>query len=151
MHLILSPRSPRYLPDGFAAVLVGALFSLGSLSLGALPGDANAALGAPTLKWSRCWPGTWCETGWYASPAVADIDGDGQVEVLWGGYTLMAVNGATGEVEWHASSPGGSRLWPSIVIADLDGDGSLEIVTGDGSGYLSVYKGDGSIYPGWPV
>lgn len=151
MHLILSPRSPRYLPDGFAAVLVGAVFSLGSLSLGALPGDANAALGAPTLKWSRCWPGTWCETGWYASPAVADIDGDGQVEVLWGGYTLIAVNGASGAIEWHASSPGGSRLWPSIVVADLDGDGSLEIVTGDGSGYLSVYKGDGSIYPGWPV
>ena len=151
MYSILTPRSPRWLPDGFAEALVAAVLSLGSLSLGALPGDANAALGAPTLKWSRCWPGTWCETGWYSSPAVADIDGDGQVEVLWGGYTLMAVNGATGEVEWHASSPGGSRLWPSIVIADLDGDGSQETVTADGAGYIAVYTGSGASYSGWPV
>ncbi len=109
------------------------------------------SLGAPTLKWSRCWPGPWCETGWYASPAAADIDNDGQVEVLWGGYTLMAVNGSTGAVEWHADSSGGGRLWPSIAIADLDNDGSLEIVTGNGEGYISVYKGNGSAYPGWPV
>ncbi|MEI2741257.1 MAG: FG-GAP-like repeat-containing protein [Candidatus Competibacter sp.] len=112
---------------------------------------ANAALEAPTLKWSSCWPGSWCETGWYASPAVADIDGDGQKEVLWGAYTLMAVNGATGAIKWHASSPGGSRLWPSIVVADLNQDGAVEIVTADGSGYLSVYTGNGTNFPGWPV
>ncbi|HEY4721180.1 MAG TPA: hypothetical protein VII92_05000, partial [Anaerolineae bacterium] len=47
-----------------------------------------------TLKWQRCYPTPpWCETGWYASPAVADVDQDGQFEVLWGGYTLMTVNG----------------------------------------------------------
>jgi hypothetical protein len=113
--------------------------------------DANAALGTPVLKWSRCWPGPWCETGWYASPAAADIDGDGQTELLWGAYTLIAVNGSTGVVEWHASSPGGGRLWPGIVIADLDHNGSLEIVTGNGAGYISVYTGTGSNYPGWPV
>ncbi len=131
-------------------IYIGILF-LGCLCCFAASHDANAAIGAPTLKWSRCWPGSWCETGWYASPAVADIDGDGQKEVLWGGYTLMAVNGATGAVEWHASSPGGSRLWPGIVVADLDNNGSLEIVTGDGSGYISVYTGNGANYLGWPV
>ncbi|HRD66877.1 MAG TPA: FG-GAP-like repeat-containing protein [Candidatus Competibacter sp.] len=63
----------------------------------------------------------------------------------------MAVNGATGAIKWHASSPGGSRLWPGIVVADLDNNGSLEIVTGDGSGYISVYTGNGTNYPGWPI
>ncbi|MEI2697725.1 MAG: VCBS repeat-containing protein [Microthrixaceae bacterium] len=112
---------------------------------------ASAAIGTPTLKWSRCLPGSWCETGWYASPAVADIDNDGQMEVVWGAYTLMAVNGATGAVEWQAASPGGSRLWPSIVIADLDNNGSREIITANGAGYISVYTGKGAKYPGWPV
>jgi hypothetical protein len=32
----------------------------------------------PMLKWQHggCFS-SWCETGWYASPAVADFDGDG--------------------------------------------------------------------------
>lgn len=108
------------------------------------------ALGTPTLKWSRC-PAWYCETGWYASPAVADIDNDGQVEVLWGGYTLLAVNSSTGAIEWYANSPGGGRLWPSIVVADIDDNGEWEIVTGNGEGYISVYNGNGSVHPGWPV
>ncbi|HLF25161.1 MAG TPA: FG-GAP-like repeat-containing protein [Anaerolineae bacterium] len=109
-----------------------------------------SSLAAPTFKWSRC-PPAYCETGWYASPAAADIDGDGQVEVVWGGYTLMAVNGATGAIEWTAAAPGGGRLWPGIVVADLEPDGDLEIVTGNGSGYITIYNGNGSIHPGWPI
>jgi hypothetical protein len=143
-------RPPGNQPLTSRLTLIG-IFLLGYLLFLTTFRDADAAIGAPTLKWSRCWPGSWCETGWYASPAVADIDGDGQKEVLWGGYTLMAVSGATGAVKWHASSPGGSRLWPGIVVADLDNDGSLEIVTGDGSGYISVYTGTGANYPGWPI
>lgn len=34
---------------------------------------------APFLKWQKggCYP-SWCETGWYSSPAPADLDGDGE-------------------------------------------------------------------------
>ena len=61
--------------------------------------DARAGLPAPpAFKWQRC-PAAFCETGWYASPAAADVDGDGQVDALWGGYTLMAVNGSSGALE----------------------------------------------------
>ena len=137
-------------PPVFHLIFIGLLW-LGCFCFFTVSHDADAAIGVPTLKWSRCWPGPWCETGWYASPAVADIDGDGQQEVLWGGYTLMAVNGVTGTVKWHASSPGGSRLWPGVVVADLDNNGTREIVTGDGSGYISVYTGNGANYPGWPI
>ena len=33
-------------------------------------------LSAPVLKWQRggCYS-SWCETGWYSSPAVADVGG----------------------------------------------------------------------------
>ena len=101
-----------------------------------------------TLKWQRCYPGNWCETGWYASPAVADIDRDGRPDVLWGGYTLMAVNGLSGTLKWHTAQTG--RLWPGIVVADLDHNGSLEIVTANGSGIINVYNANGMPYAGWP-
>jgi hypothetical protein len=45
--------------------------------------QALAPFGAPILKWQLggCY-NSWCETGWYSSPATADLDGDGQVEVI---------------------------------------------------------------------
>jgi uncharacterized repeat protein (TIGR01451 family) len=136
----------------FAPLLIGAILLSGhARTITAQPNAHRTAIGTPTLKWSRC-PPAYCETGWYASPAAADIDNDGQVEVLWGGYTLMTVNGATGGIEWSAAPPGGGRLWPGIVVADIDNNGSLEIVTGNGAGYISIYTGSGGVYPGgWPI
>jgi uncharacterized repeat protein (TIGR01451 family) len=103
----------------------------------------------PTQLWRRC-PAWYCETGWYASPAVADLNQDGQVDVLWGGYSLMAVNGATGAIEWIRPQGSSSRLWPGIAVADLLGNGALEVITGSGNGYLGVYNADGSPLAGWP-
>jgi len=44
------------------------------------PGSRAApALQAPMLKWQRGGCTSWCETGWYSSPAVADPStGSGQ-------------------------------------------------------------------------
>ncbi len=39
---------------------------------------STAALGPPTFQWQPC-PESYCETGWYASPAVSDVDSDGVV------------------------------------------------------------------------
>jgi hypothetical protein len=96
------------------------------------------AVQAPVLKWQRGGCTSWCETGWYASPAVADLDGDGQAEVIWGSYTLYVLNGATGAL--RASAANGSRVWPAVAVADLSGDGTLEIVVGRGSDQLTVYR-----------
>jgi uncharacterized repeat protein (TIGR01451 family) len=101
-----------------------------------------------TQKWQRC-PPWYCETGWYASPAAIDIDQDGQVEALWGGYTLMAVNGSTGTIEWNRPQGSSSRLWPGIVVADLDRNNTLEVVTANGNGYIDVYNANGSPVTGW--
>ena len=49
---------------------------------------------APVLKWAiRRLLYQWCQTGWYASPAVADLDGDAQAEVIWGSYDVVALDG----------------------------------------------------------
>ena len=93
---------------------------------------------APVLKWQRggCYS-SWCETSWYASPAVADLDNNGAMEVIGGLYTIFILNGANGAVQHSIDTPG-SRVWPGIVVADLEGDGDLEIVTAQGDGYLNV-------------
>jgi FG-GAP-like repeat len=136
-------------------------------SAGSLPGlPARAAqlsrqaIQAPVLKWQRggCYS-SWCETGWYSSPAVGDIDGDGQPEVIASAYSIVALDGATGSLEWRTASghdrsqPAAAnvgRTWPGIVLADLDQDGSPEIVTAHGGGWVSVYNAQGYFESGWP-
>jgi hypothetical protein len=101
---------------------------------------------APVLKWQQggCY-NSWCETGWYSSPAVADLDGNGTFEVIGGQYSFTILNGVDGSLVRRVESPGGSRLWPGIVVADLDGNGSLEIVTANGEGYVSVFNSAGDL------
>jgi uncharacterized repeat protein (TIGR01451 family) len=112
--------------------------------------QSSGAANTLSLKWQRC-PTWYCETGWYASPAVVDVDKDGQVEALWGGYTLLAVNGGNGTIKWNRPQGSSSRLWPGIVVADLDHNGTLEVVTASGNGILSVYNASGQPASGWPV
>lgn len=116
---------------------------------------------APTLKWQHggCYA-TWCESGWYSSPAVGDIDDDGAPEVICSGYSIFSLDGSTGAVEWQVKSgydrttdPGTvsnvGRTWPGIILADIDGDDQLEIATAHHGGYVSVYTSQGYFETGW--
>ncbi len=101
--------------------------------------------GAPVLKWAYGGCYNWgCETGWYSSPAVANVDGVAGVEVIGGTYSVVALDGETGELKWRADPPGG-RVWPGVVVGDLDDDGDLEIVTAHGDGYWHVLDGAGNV------
>ena len=109
--------------------------------------SASTTIQTPVLKWQHggCYS-SWCETGWYSSPAVADLDGDGQREVIGGAYSIFALNGEDGTDHWGSpADPEGGRVWPGIVVADLDGNGGVEIVSAHGSGYVHVFETDGSI------
>jgi hypothetical protein len=105
----------------------------------------RTGLAAPVLKWAYggCYA-SWCETGWYSSPAVINIDGDPQAEIIVSAYTLWALDGETGQLQWRVDPPG-SRTWPGIVLADLDRDGQVEIVIAQGGGWVSAYTLGGTL------
>lgn len=106
------------------------------------PASARAAVSAPILKWAAkgCFS-SWCQTGWYGSPAVADLDKDGKPEVIWGSYDVVAVNGEDGALQWRATSA--NRVWGGVSVADLTGDGTLEVVAGRSGDSLTVYNASG--------
>ena len=86
-----------------------------------------------------------------ASPSIADIDGDGVLEVIIGaGETphgggdkgLYVLEGGNGTLRWRFQAGGGLDASPSI--ADIDGDGRMEIVVGslwDGGVYAVNHDG----------
>jgi uncharacterized repeat protein (TIGR01451 family) len=140
-----------------------ALGVIGALVASAVRAD-RTALASPVITPTPLWQykgcfSSWCQTGWYASPAVADLNGDGAPEVIWSGYSIYVVDGASGNLLWsvrsgHDRSYTGStdvgRTWPGIVVADIDGDGAPEIVTAHGGGWVGVYDRNGFFKPGWP-
>ncbi len=137
------------------AILVGVAV-LGSVDVSLAAGP----IAAPTLKWQRGGCTSWCETGWYSSPAIVDVDGDGIGEVVASGRSIVALEGSDGSLIWRAKSGHDAtetgvdnvgRTWPGIAVADIDGDGALEIVTAHGGGWVSAYGLDGVFEPGWPV
>lgn len=103
----------------------------------------EVSYGAPEERWREGGCTSWCQTGWYASPAVVDLAGDGRLAVVWGAYDVVALEAASGVLRWRA--PGDSRVWPSPAVADLDGDGDLEIAVGRGGDRLTVYAAGGAV------
>lgn len=109
---------------------------------------------------SSCNPFTYCFDGltgavkWKTAsrgsdspPSVADIDGDGQNEILhgeMGGY-ILCLNAIDGSVKWEILVDPDSWVQTAPTIVDLDGDGMLDFVAATWSfndaSKLYAYKG----------
>jgi hypothetical protein len=116
---------------------------------------------APVLRGTL--PASWDES-WFASPAVVDLEGDGDMEIVAARHSVLYAWDHDGVMLWraawsfNASDPeehGATRMWSSPAIADLDGDGDLEIAVGsdaDGGGTnVAVYDHEGELLSGWPI
>ncbi len=71
------------------------------------------------------------QTSWYASPLVADLDGDGSNELIAAYYSVYIFDE---ERQLLADSNDGDegRVYAPHVVVDLEGDGSQEIIVGRG-------------------
>ena len=90
----------------------------------------------------------------YGSPALADIDGDGKPEIIYGSadgnlYVWKANGTLLPGFPYHAGTP----ITGSAAVGYLDGPGDTtpEIVFTNTGKQLFVIEPDGTDRPGWPV
>ncbi|TMK47932.1 MAG: VCBS repeat-containing protein [Actinobacteria bacterium] len=127
---------------------------LGTVTFTLAPRVASAA--QPAVRWQQTVPGR--ATVW-TSPAIADVDGTGNNDVVVAGQNGMV----------YAYDVAGNLLpgWParalgavdsSPAVGDLDGNGRNEVVVGSGSldvpnsrGGVTVVNPDGSVRCTFPT
>ncbi len=84
----------------------------------------------------------------YGSPASADIDNDGNLEIVFGTYFddehAYALNAEDGTILWRFDV-GGGPLDAAPVIADVDMDSSLDVIIPASWGILFCLNGDGTV------
>ena len=78
------------------------------------------------------------ETGWFASPGLVDLDGDGRMEIV-APFSSTFVFDARGRQLGRGTATAG-RVYAPEVVADLDGDGTKEIVVGGNDGTVAAYR-----------
>jgi hypothetical protein len=109
--------------------------ALGGWEIGAAPGDDRMVPMIPDF------PRRMEDLMIFAQPAAADVDGDGEQEVLMGsgGYLLHAFRRGAGEPPTYPRFTGGWIFSPPAT-GDLDGDGTDELVTVTREGYLFAWE-----------
>jgi len=156
--------SPGVVPIG-SNPFVPLSISYASLSSGTTPflievGTRSVyvdSLGAPAKTIFTAFPGDTIISG----PVIADLDGDGNRDIIFATQTKIYAISYTGAALNHfpistvgseVLSPDADRIVGSIVVADLDGDGKLEVIFGTKGGTLYAFTGaTGQVFPGFPI
>ena len=150
----------------------------GGVAIADLDGDGDLEVVATTTDMeivaydhtgSRIWKSeSFADGGWFSdggalneycsTPAVADMDGDGRVEVVAGSAIVDGVTGSTHGVGDQGIGAMEGNVGTTSFPVDIDLDGQMEVITGnafysktgalknlggDGDGYVAVADFDG--------
>jgi len=131
---------------GLVRRLSGLLLMLAGIAVWA--GEGSAAVQAPVFV--RNLSG---QTSWFAAPLVVDLDGDGSNELIAAYYDVYVFD-AAGQL-LDIGDDGSGRVYAPHVVADLEGDGVVEIVTGRGHEVIawewSAAQQQLVLKAGWPA
>jgi hypothetical protein len=86
-----------------------------------------------------------------ASPAVADLDGNGRLEIAvgsWDGRMYLWDDAGQPLAGWPILVD--DQIISSAALVDLDGDGRLDIVVGSKDGHLYGWTVEAQSLPGFP-
>jgi hypothetical protein len=133
--------------DGSMEVIIGADFNHGTLHV--FRGDGSEMPGFPKS--------TGIEQTIYSSPAIADLNGDGWLDIIVGTGNFYAGKGK----KVHAFDRFGNALpgWPvategyvlsAPTVGDIDGDGQPEVTVGCNDGKIYAFNSNGSPVQGFP-
>ena len=115
----------------------------------------TAPVGQPVRTHTLTGDKSWAETGWFSSPGLVDLNGDGKQEIVAPFYSLFVFDsaGATlATIKEDAYTKG--RIYAPAVVADLEGDGVMDVVAAGNEGTVAAYEwrnGTLAIKPGWPA
>jgi hypothetical protein len=108
--------------DGNAGVAIADVDNDGTPEIVAATTDRRVAAidGTGSEEWRSAQSYSW---QYYPQPVVADLEGDGDVEIV---FDVAVVEGASGA---HVATLAGvTSSWRAPVVADLDADGTQEIL-----------------------
>ncbi len=91
------------------------------------------------------------QTSWFASPLVADLDGDGSLELILAYYDLYVFR-ADGTLLAQEEGNGG-RVYAPHIVTDLEGDDIYEVICGQRHEvYAYEWRNGGlQLKSGWPA
>jgi hypothetical protein len=136
----------RALTAVLAAAFLGAALTAAAEQPLCLPAGGGGSVQAPVFVRNHAG-----QTSWFASPIVADLDGDGSNELVVATYDIF-IYSSTGAL-LDVADDGSGRVYAPHVVADLDGDGTTEVVVGRGHQVIAFEWFDASLHvkAGWPA
>ncbi len=127
------------------------------LNTGGIPNAGRVYLLDPVGNDLAGWPLNFDDHWMLNAPAVADLDGDGILDIVTGERVASAqgfvhaikMDGTPINANWPVEVGATPAFTPSI--ADVDNDGNPDVVIAASSAGMYIFDNQGQVFPGFPV